>query len=180
MASAFDPIDLNTESSTTAGDLTPPPSEDPSEDPLPDYDYYSSTFTRKETVPCPGNTYIIRDPTTRRQITLEGGELCLKHSTGEQGGYHWVCIENDGWLGFYDPIHGMYMGRDNKGGYMAKVKKHRGWERFCARRHPDGGYLLLSQHWDALMKMEANKSGTRLVEISGKGRGTAWEFVQVY
>ncbi|KAI0886710.1 uncharacterized protein GGS22DRAFT_158523 [Annulohypoxylon maeteangense] len=175
-------MEISAKSSTTAGDITPTHSVATEDvDSLPDYthSYLSPPPFIKETVPCPGNTYIIRHPVTGRQITLERGELRLKHHTGEQGGYHWVCVEKGGWLGFYDPIHGTYMGRNNKGGYMAKVKHHAGWENFCARRHPDGGYLLLTSHWFCLMKMDVDKSGTKLVETFGEGKGTAWEFVKV-
>ncbi|KAI1086724.1 hypothetical protein F5B19DRAFT_478091 [Rostrohypoxylon terebratum] len=174
----------STNGSTVAGERTPPPSDSSISDGEPPQfesdtkPYYKRPFYN-DTVPCPGNTYIIRDPISGRQITLERGELVLKHHAGEQGGFHWICIENGGWLGFYDPIHSMYMGRDNKGGYMAKVKNHRGWEHFCARRHPNGGYLLLTQHWDKLMKMEISRNGTKLVETFGEGKGTAWEFVKV-
>ncbi|KAI2469031.1 hypothetical protein F4781DRAFT_395548 [Annulohypoxylon bovei var. microspora] len=167
--------DSSTKGSTAAGDLTPTHTSD-TEDLLPEYTYGFQSPTRKEIVPCAGNTYIIRDPISGRQITLERGELSLKHHTGEQGGFHWVCIENNGWLGFYDPVHGMYMGRDNRGGYIAKVKRHRGHEYFCARRHVDGGYLLLTQHWNLLMKMRIDKDGKTLVETNGEG--TAWEFVK--
>ncbi|KAI0893038.1 hypothetical protein F4806DRAFT_477995 [Annulohypoxylon nitens] len=174
----------STKGSTAAGERTPPPSdssisEGQQPQSEPENDYYSPPPFYKETVPCPDNTYIIRNPISGRQITLEHGELGLKHHTGEQGGYHWKCIENGGWLGFRDPIHGMYMGRDARGGYVARVKKHNAWEHFCARRHPDGGYVLLTRHWDSLMKMDIDKSGTKLIETSGKGKGAAWEFVKV-
>ncbi|OTA90878.1 hypothetical protein M434DRAFT_397654 [Hypoxylon sp. CO27-5] len=168
------PINPSATSSTVGGDLTPTHSITTS-DPL--IDHRSPSPTRKETVPWPGHTYIIRDPVSGRQITLVRGELSLENHAGDQGGYHWICVEKGGWLGFYDPVHGTYMGRDNRGGYMCKVKHHKGHEYFCARRHPDGGYLLLTQHWDELLKMGIGKDGHKLVETNGEG--TAWEFVKV-
>ncbi|KAI1097174.1 hypothetical protein F4804DRAFT_328394 [Jackrogersella minutella] len=171
-------IDSSPDNSTSAGDgdLTPTHTTT-SDDPFTLPDYHSVFQNLKETVPWPGNTYIIRDPDSRRQITLVRGELRLEFHTGEQGGYHWVCVEKDGWLGFYDPVHFMHMGRDNRGGYIAQVKHHRAYEYFNVRRHPNGGYILLTQSWSKLFKMGIAKPGHRLVETEGEG--TAWEFENV-
>ncbi|KAI1371185.1 hypothetical protein F4677DRAFT_316860 [Hypoxylon crocopeplum] len=173
-------IDLSATSSTSstvADDLTPthtmatddlndrcspPPSPSPSD---------------KETVPWPGRTFIIKDPISGRQITLVRGELRLEYHTGDQGGYHWICVEKNGWLGFCDPVHNTYMGHDNRCGFIAQFKHHKDHESFCARKHPDGGYLLLTQHRDGLRRMDIGEDGHKLVET--KDEGTAWEFVRV-
>ncbi|OTA98209.1 hypothetical protein M426DRAFT_70257 [Hypoxylon sp. CI-4A] len=167
---------MSTTSSTVAGDKTPTHSS-VTDDLLGDRHSPTASTSRRETVPWPGHTFIIRDPDSGRQITLECGELLLRSDRGNQGGYHWDCVEKDGWLGFRDPVHGMYMGHNNRGSFIAQVKHHKGYEFFCARRHPDGGYLLLTQHWNELWKMTIGKDGRSLVETTGKG--TAWEFVDV-
>ncbi|KAI1409316.1 hypothetical protein F5Y13DRAFT_170621 [Hypoxylon sp. FL1857] len=170
----MNPIDPSISSSTVAGDLTPTHSM-ATTDLL--TERRSSIALLKETPPWPGHTYIIRHPVSGRQITLVRGELRLEHHTGNQGGYHWICVEKDGWLGFCDPVHGTYMGCDTLGGYISKVKHHKACEFFCTRRHPDGGYVLLTQSGPALAKMSVAADGSKLVET--KGEGTAWEFVKV-
>ncbi|KAI0836035.1 hypothetical protein F5Y06DRAFT_275056 [Hypoxylon sp. FL0890] len=172
----MNPIDTSTASSTVAGHLTPTHSM-ATDDLLTDNRYP----TPKETSPWPGNTYIIRHPVSGRQITLVRGELVLERHTGDQGGYHWICVEKDGWLGFCDPVHSTYMGMDHGGGpgYISKVKHHKSCEFFCTRRHPNGGYIILTQSKDLqkLRKMGTEPDGHKLVQTDGEG--TAWEFVKV-
>ncbi|KAI1137690.1 hypothetical protein F5Y05DRAFT_385907 [Hypoxylon sp. FL0543] len=167
----MDPIETSTTSSTVAGDLTPTHSII---DPLAEQRCPTPPI---ETAPWPGNTYIIRHPASGRQITLIRGELSLEYHMGDQGGYHWKCVETDGWLGFCDPVHATYMGSDFRGGIQSKVMHHKSCEHFCARRHPGGGYILLRRDGHALMKMKVGEDGRKLVET--KGEGTPWEFVKV-
>ncbi|KAI1653480.1 hypothetical protein F4813DRAFT_374420 [Daldinia decipiens] len=67
------------------------------------------------TGPWPGRAYKIRDPETERQITLVNGELKLEKDMGNRGGYHWLCIETDGYLGFRNPSNNMHIGHNNWG-----------------------------------------------------------------
>lgn len=94
--------------STTAGELTPPHSVSMADDFV---DYLDSPEPDNKTgAPWPGNTYIIRDPDSQRQITLVRGQLRLAPHLGNQGGYHWECIEKDGWLGFRSPSDHLHIG----------------------------------------------------------------------
>ncbi|KAI2779887.1 hypothetical protein F4815DRAFT_471500 [Daldinia loculata] len=129
------------------------------------------------TGPWPGHTYKIRDPKTERQITLVNGELKLEKDMGEQGGYHWLCIETDGYLGFRNPSNNVHIGHNNWGQFVAREYHHWAWEFFNTRAHPDGGQLLLTVHGNSMRKMAVEKGTYRLVET--KGDGTAWEFVEV-
>ncbi|KAI1469092.1 uncharacterized protein F4812DRAFT_319177 [Daldinia caldariorum] len=127
--------------------------------------------------PWPGHTYKIRDPETKRQITLVNGELRVEKDLGDQGGYHWVCIERDGYLGFLSPTTHVYMGHNNWGQFVAREYHHWAWEFFNTRAHPDGGQVLLTVHGNKMRKMAIQKGTWKLVETEGEG--TAWEFVEV-
>jgi hypothetical protein len=70
-----------------------------------------------------------------------------------------------------------YIGHNGRGKFYAKVTHHKEHEYFCARRHPDGGYLLLMRHGSKLWKMDIGKDDNELVETDNEG--TVWEFVKV-
>jgi hypothetical protein len=138
-----------------------------------------------ESVPWPGRTYVIRHRTSDKVLAREYGCLVLKEA-GELAtcGWYWACFEHsEGWLGFRETISGFYLGRYNKGGFGATASKHNGWEFFDARKHPDGGYQLLSIHWKCRMRMAADMETQRVVEIAGSGdecdEATLWNFVEV-
>ncbi|KAI1378544.1 hypothetical protein F4677DRAFT_443032 [Hypoxylon crocopeplum] len=140
-------------------------------------DYMFSLPKSVETAPCPGQTYMIRDPTSQRLITLSRGRLCLEDHAGDRGGYHWECVETKGWLGFRNPAFNVYIGHDGHDAIVAEKSNHKGWEYFCVRRHPDGGYLLLSRWWDDLWKVDIARDGHSLIRKDHGG--VAWEFVKV-
>ncbi|OTB18056.1 hypothetical protein K445DRAFT_56017 [Daldinia sp. EC12] len=167
---------MSTSSSTVEGDATPTHST-VTDDLLSDYCATRSAVRPKETVPWPGHTFIIREPISGKQLTIVRGELRLEPHKGDQGGYHWICVEKNGWLGFCDPIHNMFMGHDSLGTFVAQVRHHKPHEYFCTQRHPDGGYLLLTNYKDWLWKMAIAEDGQKVVTT--KGEGTAWEFVKV-
>lgn len=138
-----------------------------------------------ESVPWPGRTYLIRHRTSDKVLAREYGCLVLKEAADlETCGWHWACIENrDGWLGFRETISGVYLGHDNQGGFRATAPEHKGWEFFDARKHPDGGYQLLSIHWWCRRRMAADMRTQGVVEIAASGdeclEATLWDFVQV-
>ncbi|KAI1385863.1 uncharacterized protein F4822DRAFT_356346 [Hypoxylon trugodes] len=170
-------------SGTSRSGFTPATSETMGDNFRDNYSYTSecktATMLMRETVPWPGQTYIIREPSTRMQITLIDGELRLEDHKGDQGGYHWKCIETNGWLGFYNPSDMLHIGHDNRGNFIARAQQHDSWEYFGTRAHPDGGYLLLMRHGNTLWKMTIGEDGRKLVETNEKEKGTAWEFVKV-
>ncbi|KAI1076903.1 hypothetical protein F5B20DRAFT_554196 [Whalleya microplaca] len=172
-------FDLSAEKSSTystlANDLTPTHSMT-SRDSL-NSPQFATSPPHAETVPWPGQKFAIRSQTSGRVITLVEGELRMEDNLGEQGGWHWVCVEKNGWLGFRSPVSGTYMGHNGRGGFVAAVKHHKSYEYFCTRRHPDGGYLLLMKHGDDLWKMDVGEEGHDLIET--KGDGTVWDFVKV-
>ncbi len=58
-----------------------------------------------ETVPLPGNTYIIRARDSGRAITIVNNELLLMEwdSVADKSS-HWECEERGGWLSFKNPV----------------------------------------------------------------------------
>ncbi|KAI4861680.1 hypothetical protein F4820DRAFT_432844 [Hypoxylon rubiginosum] len=164
-----------TADSTTVGDLTPTHSVSMADE---FEDYLDSSLSDDITsAPWPGNTYIIRDPDSRQQVTLVRGQLRLARHLGNQGGYHWECIEKDGWLGFRSPSDHLHIGHDNRRNFIATAKDHRPWEYFNTRAHPKGGHILLVVHGWQQWKMTIAKDGHSLIETLDEG--TAWEFKKV-
>lgn len=187
--SKFDPVnwdDDDKSSSTVAGDekFIPTPSESTQDDVVGlDNDTYhcspyeSSSFL-SDVVPWPGHTFVIRDLDSHRMITIVDGVVRLKFNIGGQGGYYWQCVEKNGWLGFRDPVHGMYLGHNGQGRFIAEVKHHRSYEQFCVRKHPKQGYILLTHNSRLggceMKKMAVAEDGDRLVETTAEG--AVWGF----
>jgi len=138
-----------------------------------------------ESVPWPGRTFMIRTRTSDRILAREGGNLVLKEAAElAPCGWRWTCVEHpEGWLGFRETSSGVYLGRDNQGGFRARATHHKAWELFDARRHPDGGYQLLSNHWWNRQRMAVDMETQRVVEIAGPGdtvgAAARWDFVQI-
>ena len=70
------------------------------------------------------------------------------------------------------------MGHDGNKKFCARATANNDWECFYAKKHPDGGYLLLVMHWGKLLQMSIKEDTNELVG-TGNG-GTVWEFVRVY
>ncbi|KAK6613766.1 hypothetical protein H4I96_00087 [Botrytis cinerea] len=140
-------------------------------------DYFGKTIDNA--VPEPGGIFMIRKRGYGKMITLEDGNLQLKPDSG-MGGCHWVCVEKDGWLGFRNCISGTYIGHDGRGKFYAKATRHKDYESFCVRKHPDGDYLLLTRHWSKLWKMDIKRNDDGLNElVETETGGTTWQFVKV-
>jgi hypothetical protein len=139
-----------------------------------------------DAVPWPGKMYKIKHGTSRRLITLEGGELRLQLPEAARPGigWHWVCAEHNGWLGFRSPVSGTYMGQDKWEGMWCKVQHHKSMESFCIRRHPEGGYLILINQGNgrALHQLAvAERNGAIIQRPNGGTRtpDTRWFFEEV-
>ncbi|KAI1378057.1 hypothetical protein F4677DRAFT_414328 [Hypoxylon crocopeplum] len=137
----------------------------------------SLSLVCRDTAPWPENTYIIRHPDSGLQITLVDGNLRLEHHLGDQGGYHWRCIEMNGWLVFRNPSDRLHIGRDVEGNLVAEELEPDSLEWFVTRAHPDGGHILLAKDGKGLRKVTVGKDGHNL--ILTKDDGTPWEFVKV-
>lgn len=55
---------------------------------------------------------------------------------------------------------------------------HQGWENFCVRITPEGGYLLFMTHWGKLWNVGVIlESGVQKpAKLEERDRGVVWEF----
>lgn len=78
-------------------------------------------------------------------ITLLDGQIMLTQADG-RGSIYWECVETKGWLGFRNIVSGGFLGHDIEGTLRCSAEQHQGWEYFCARARPEGGFVLLMTH----------------------------------
>lgn len=134
-------------------------------------------------VPWPGSTFLIRHMTTGRLLTLSHGSVTLSPATSLLGSsIHWTCVETKGWLGFRNTASGSFLGHNSRGFLCCSAGKHQGWENFCVRARPEGGCVLLMQHYERLWHVGTKVEGGRevLAKVSDGGEGgLTWEFVKV-
>ena len=178
-------IELETESQPSNDQaFTGTPTHSSDTVPNPGFKSNFSVEQGMETVPWPGRTYRIRNRGSDQILAREMGKLVLKKEEDlDRCGWRWTCIEREGWFGFFETSSGVYLGRDNKGSFQALVIEHREWEQFDARRHPDGGYQLLSFRGGSRKRMAADIETQRVVELAGSGdevgAAARWGFVEV-
>ena len=131
--------------------------------------------------PWPDSTFIIRSVASGHVITLHDGHITLSPAGG-RGSIHWACVETKGWLGFRNTVSGKLLGHDKQGRLCCSAVQHQGWENFCARGRPEGGCVLLMQHWESLwhvgIKMEQGVEKLAKIGDGGDG-GMAFEFLKV-
>ncbi|KAK3688133.1 hypothetical protein B0T22DRAFT_479406 [Podospora appendiculata] len=136
-----------------------------------------------DAVPVPGDTFILVHQPDGRALTLLHGRLRLESLTAAArtgGSFHWACVEKKGWLGFRNAASGAYLGHDGRKNIRASAWRHDGWEYFCARRHVGGGgYVLLTTHWDALLKIGVEGEGEGVRLVAREDGGSVWEFRKV-
>ncbi|KAJ8131418.1 hypothetical protein O1611_g2212 [Lasiodiplodia mahajangana] len=146
----------------------------------------SSTFTMNNAVasaPEPGETYMIRECSSERALTLVDGKPTVLLNEGTRGGWHWKCEEHpNGWIGFRNAVSGRYLGRDDNGGYMVEATKFDHWESFVLRPREVGGYNLCVRFRDKLKPMgivDADGPTPKLVDAKSPDQAARWEFVRV-
>ncbi|MCJ1235664.1 hypothetical protein MMC14_003635 [Varicellaria rhodocarpa] len=136
-------------------------------------------------VPWPGSTFIIRSVSSGHVITLLDGQVVLTQPGDNlnRGSICWACVETKGWLGFRNTVSGTFLGHDKKGRLCCVAKQHQGWERFCARMKPEGGCVLLMQHWERLWNVEmveVEQGAKKLAKVEDGGLdGMVWEFIKI-
>jgi hypothetical protein len=167
------------DNSTIYGAKTPPETIAP--DFLDDFDPLSDPKPSPSSVPWPGSTFLIRDVETGYLITLQDGQIILGQPGG-RGSIHWQCVETKGWLGFRNTVSGRYLGHDQGGRLRCSAERHQGWENFCVRLRPEGGYVLLMTHFERLrhVGVKVHNGIQRLGKLGDGGSdGIVWEFVKV-
>ena len=149
------------------------------EDLLKYHDPASNSQVNPPSIPWPGSTFMIRSAFSGHVITLQGGQVILAQPDSV-GNSRWKCVENHGWLGFRDPGSGRFLGHDRKGKLQCVAERHYGWEHFCVRHRPEGGYVLFMRHWDELWHVRLlEEQGVQKLTKIGDGEGVVWEFVKV-
>jgi hypothetical protein len=131
-------------------------------------------------VPWPDSTFIIRSVSSGHVITLYGGQVMLAPPSG-RGSIHWKCVETKGWLGFRDSASNRFLGHDMSGRLRCSAEQHNGWENFCVRMTPAGGYVLLMTHFERLwhVGIMVEQGVGKLAKIGDKRSAIIWEFVKV-
>ena len=148
---------------------------------LDDHDLFGGAEPNSSSVPWPGSTFIIRSVSSGQVITLLNGRIVLARPGG-CGSIHWACVETKGWLGFQNLASGRFLGHDKNGKLCCLSEQHHGWENFCVRMRPEGGYVLLIMHLDGLWQMgiRVEWGVEKLARIEDGGSdGIVWEFVNV-
>ncbi|KAE8452416.1 hypothetical protein EG329_000318 [Mollisiaceae sp. DMI_Dod_QoI] len=144
-------------------------------------DHDPSPNPSSSSVPWPGSTFIIRSVSSGEVLTLHEGQVKLSRPGG-RGTIHWACVETKGWLGFRNVSSGRFLGHDSRGRLCCAGERHQGWENFCVRLRPEGGYVLLMTHWERLWPVgTVVEQGVRKLAKIGEGSsgGIVWEFVKV-
>ena len=135
----------------------------------------------RSSVPWPGSSYMIRCVTSGDVLTLLDGQIVLA-PLGDRGSFQWECVETKGWMGFRNPVSGKYLGHDQRGKLHCSADRHQGWENFCPRLRPDGGYILLMTHFERLwhVGIKIEHGVERIAKIGDGGSdGIIWEFIKV-
>lgn len=157
-------------STTTASIMTPDTTTVTDENPR---------YSRNYEAPWPGNTYIIIEKNTNRVITLTKDGLCLEDDEKDHtANKHWQCVDNNNYIGFYNPKARVYMGHDGGDGIRASAVVLKGWELMTPRHHPSGGYQLLMPTWsNTMMMVTAEVDGGRVMKT--RHGTTQWLFARV-
>ena len=147
-------------------DSSPSPPESPSDD-------------LEYATPWPDNTYIIIERSSGRAIAVIEGKLCLyDYSEREEINIKWQCVERNGYFAFLNTKLGVYLGHNGGETCQASATTLDAWEYVTPRKHPDGGYQLLTPHWwNKLLLIEVAEDGNTLVRRSHGT--TVWEFIKV-
>ena len=145
-------------------------------------DFEEDTYGAKpggdEAVPWANEKFVIRHRESGQAIAVNDDgdvQLTFLDNVDMRESCHWKCVEKDGWFGFKH--EGRYLGHDNSGNFIAEAKRHRAYEYFCTRKHPDGGYQLMVLHGWVFHSMGVKEDGQKLVET--EDGGALWDFLKV-
>lgn len=156
---------LGSDNSTICQIYTPPETA-VSED-LRDHNPSSASEPSSSSIPWPASTFIIRSISSGHLLTLQGGQV--------------VCVESKGWLGFRNSVSGKYLGHNVDGKMISGAENHWGWEYFCARMAPEGGFISVITHKEGLQFVGASwEDGMeKLEKVADVRSAVVWEFIKV-
>lgn len=133
-----------------------------------------------EAVPWADEKFIIRHRQTGQAIGVDDeGDVRLMFfdNVGTIPSCHWKCVEQDGWFGFKHL--GRYLGHNNRGGIHAEWKHHKQHEWLCVRKHPEGGYQIMTLHSWKFRYVTLGKDGQGVVETKDANEAALWDFLKV-
>ncbi|KAL5086994.1 hypothetical protein Trisim1_012485 [Trichoderma cf. simile WF8] len=135
-----------------------------------------------DAVPWPGNTYVIQDKASGRAITAWNEQVYIQKPSKFIGNaIHWLCVEADGYFGFFNKRANSYISFQGDGYGQKRLNiapEFREKERFLPRRHPDGGYQLLAPAGDGTLKQVAALSDSEVL-VTRQHAGVIWVFIPV-
>ncbi|KAL6879478.1 hypothetical protein HDV57DRAFT_499015 [Trichoderma longibrachiatum] len=144
-----------------------------------------------DAVPWPGNTYNIIEESTGRLLTvsvnlnisaidyIKAATLCLRATDyGPSPTDSWLCVEAEGYFGFFHPFSNMYLSVQEPG---KSLSPSFGPEQYyIPRRHPNGGYQLLSPAGSNTLKQLAVISRSYENQfLRRQHAGAIWRFSRV-
>ena len=146
----------------------------------------ASVASVSEAVPWPGEKFVIRHRGSGLAIGVDDeGDIRLTFfdNVGTNQSCQWLCVEKDGWFGF--KREGRYLGQDEDGELHAESKQHTLHECFCVRKHPKGGYQLMTL-CNENMKSKKTKisclavgvDGQKLITLANEQGGELWDFLK--
>ncbi|KIW70857.1 hypothetical protein PV04_03094 [Phialophora macrospora] len=144
----------------------------------------ATTSDLSSSVPWAGSTFIIRSIPSGHALTVLDGKVILA-PLGGRGSVHWKCVATKGWLGFQNVVTGRFLGHDGKRGRLCcSVAWHRGWESFMPQLRPQGGFVLMTPHFEKLwpVGVKVEKGVEMLAKIEKDPADPAvsvWEFIKV-
>ncbi|KAL6871696.1 hypothetical protein HDV57DRAFT_270545 [Trichoderma longibrachiatum] len=135
---------------------------------------------RRYAVPWPGNKYHIFINDTDRAICANdsGGVYVYDINSDVHQQYTWLCVEKNGYFGFNNTQTGRYIGHNSHDLLRAEAWNFEAWELMTVRKHPEGGYELLSPHWWHTLKKVTVLAGSDELVLRQHGT-TLWQFVKV-
>ncbi|OAK94303.1 hypothetical protein IQ06DRAFT_298369 [Phaeosphaeriaceae sp. SRC1lsM3a] len=140
--------------------------------------------TSQSSIPWPGRTFIIRSQMNGKVITFLDGEVILDRPGG-LGTFRWRCVEENGWMGFKDPVSAYWLGYHEHGMLFCRSLHHRNNEYICPRMRPEGGWVLLVIQAHSLRPLgvfasELETGVKQKVKIMDwNSEGIVWDFIEV-
>ena len=136
----------------------------------------SDSHEDEGTVPWPGKSLIIQQCNTRSILAIMTGELKLaKASEMYHGRFRWNCKEKGGHLGFQNCPDGNFIGYDiHSGKFIATSSCHSHAQYLVPRRHPEGGYVLLTDLHGEMVGMMVTDRG--ILTSRNADAWTRWNF----
>ncbi|KAL6854086.1 hypothetical protein J3F83DRAFT_494472 [Trichoderma novae-zelandiae] len=130
-----------------------------------------------DAVPWPGNTYRILEAATGRPLSAEEKDniTVIYNDKSARPETEWLCVEANGYFGFFNQKENTYLSAYDQ---MGKLPSTFGPDQyFIPRRHPGGGYQLLSPTKPNTLSQLAAKPNQLL--LKRQHAGTVWRFVKV-